>query len=68
MQSDKCEGNVQHFGFKCLSASLELDIYAVVFVNEFQISNSSDSKFLQCFSYPVFLMYFGQRKVKNNCN
>lgn len=37
MQSDKCEGYIQHFGFKDFSASVALDIYAVIFVHVFQI-------------------------------
>lgn len=32
MQSDKCEGYVQRFGFRGLSASVELNTHAVIFI------------------------------------
>lgn len=56
MQSDKCEGYVQHFGFRRLSASVELDIYAVIFVYVCQVTVLTAN--FCTFSQAVFLMDF----------
>lgn len=65
VQSDKSEGYIQHFGFKCFSASIELDIYTVIFVHVYQITVLT-AKFCSL-SHSVLLMCFALSKIKNCC-